>query len=315
MIMQSIMRSDDQSIMCAMISQSCARVHACMHACMHAGIQCTHTLTVCSNFAYSNCNSATVPCIQGMAMHADKRRKLFDLEAMRRRLPHVSQRGLSATLKDIRKHGLPDLDGTKDLREARELMVNEKTPYGPIGVDKDIPTTGGGSVKVRMASPLALLFFAFLHCAPFAEFMEQRFIEHPSTVDIPWNAILYCDEVHPGDQLGGKKLRKSHDIYLSFKEFGIAGLSNENLWFTIATVRTQVVNQIPGAMSNVFSVILREMFVDGPLADLGLLLENANGRKHRFFCKAWLFHPRWSSTQADLALQGRCWLQALCALS
>ena len=94
-------------------------------------------------------------------MHADKRRKLFDLEAMRRRLPHVSQRGLSATLKDIRKHGLPDLDGTKDLREARELTVNEKTPYGPIGVDKDIPTTGGGSVKVRMASPLALLFLRF----------------------------------------------------------------------------------------------------------------------------------------------------------
>ena len=215
-------------------------------------------------------------------MNADKRRKLFDLEAMRRRLPHVSQRGLCATLRDIRKHGLPDLDHRDDLRAARDLMVNQRTPYGPIGIDKDIPTAGGGSIKVRMASPLALLCFAFLHCAPFAEFMEHRLIEHPSTVDTPWNAILYCDEVHPGDQLGGKKLRKFHAIYLSFKEFGIAGLSNENLWFTIATVRTQVVNQIPGAMSNVFSVILRDMFVDGPLADLGLLLESVNGRRHRF---------------------------------
>ena len=46
MIMQSIMRSDDQSIMCAMISQACARVHACMHACMQAYNARIHSLFV-----------------------------------------------------------------------------------------------------------------------------------------------------------------------------------------------------------------------------------------------------------------------------
>ena len=70
-------------------------------------------------------------------MNAEKRRKLLDLEAMRRRLPHVSQRALSATLKDVKQHGLPELDDTKHIRESRELLMNEKTPYGPISVTRE----------------------------------------------------------------------------------------------------------------------------------------------------------------------------------
>ena len=91
-----------------------------------------------------------------------------------------------------------------------------------------------------------------------------------------------------GDQLGGKKLRKFNVIYLSFKEFGMAALDHENMWFAIATVRTQVVNQIPGGLSKVFSIVLRELFVDGPLADIGRLLEHA-GRQHRLFAKLGYF--------------------------
>ena len=90
--------------------------------------------------------------------------------------------------------------------------------------------------------------------------------------------------MHPGDQLGGKKLRKFNAIYRSFKEFGMAALSHEDMWFTIATVRTQIVNQIPGGMSKVFSIVLRELFVDGPLADIGLVLQHAD-RTHFFVCK------------------------------
>ena len=167
--------------------------------------------------------------------------------------------------------------------------MTDRTPYGPISIEKEVPEVGGGSMRIRMASPLALLFFVFLNCAPFAGFMEQRLAACPSSIENPWHVILYCDEVHPGDQLGGKKLRKFHAIYMSFKEFGQAALAHEDLWFTIATVRTQVVNKIPGGMSRVFSLVLRELFVDGPLADVGLQLEHANGRKHRLFANLGYF--------------------------
>ena len=118
-------------------------------------------------------------------MNAEKRRKLHDLEAMRRRLPHVSQRGLESTLKDIKKNGLPDLENRRDMRAARDMTMTEKTPYGPISVEKELRCTNGGTVRFRMASPLALLSFIFFNCAPFAGFMEHSRAEVPSTVDMP----------------------------------------------------------------------------------------------------------------------------------
>ena len=42
-------------------------------------------------------------------------------------------------------------------------------------------------------------------------------------------------------------------------------------------------------MSKVFSIVLRELFVDGPLADIGLVLEHASGRTRRFFAKLGYF--------------------------
>ena len=225
-------------------------------------------------------------------MDANKRRKLLNLETLRRRLPHLSQSGLARTLQDIKNNGLPELDSAKDLRAAREMLMNERTPYGPISIERVVPTIGGGNMLLRLVSPLALLYFVYWFCAPFASFLDDRLVEYPSTFEKPWNWILYADEVHPGDQLGGKKLRKFHAIYFSFTEFGLAALSHEDMWFTIATVRTQVVNQIPGGISKVFSIILKELFVDGPLADIGLLLQKADAAPmggHRLFAKLGYF--------------------------
>ena len=54
-------------------------------------------------------------------------------------------------------------------------------------------------------------------------------------------------------------------------------------------MRTQVVNLIPGGMPKIFSVVLKELFVDGPLADIGLHLEMPAGRTLRLFAKLGYF--------------------------
>ena len=41
-------------------------------------------------------------------------------------------------------------------------------------------------------------------------------------------------------------------------------------------------------MTKVFSIVMRELFIDGPLADIGMLLEH-DGRSHRFFAKLGYF--------------------------
>ena len=221
-------------------------------------------------------------------MAEEKKRKLLGLEEFRRRLPHVSQRGLANTLQEIKRTGMPELDSCKDMRTARDIKLTDPTPYGPIRIEKEVPKYGGGKAYLRIASPLALLWFLYFSCESFSKFIDERIEVCPSTPEQPWNLLLYCDEVHPGDALGGKHLRKFHAIYFSFKEFGLAALAHEDMWFTIATLRSQVVNEVPGGLSKVFGILLQELFVDGPLSDIGLLLQSAD-RTHRLFSKLGLF--------------------------
>ena len=53
----------------------------------------------------------------------ERKRKLLDLEELRREIPHVSQSGLSATIKALKRRGLPDLDNRQDFQEARDLWA------------------------------------------------------------------------------------------------------------------------------------------------------------------------------------------------
>ena len=69
----------------------------------------------------------------------------MELEELRRKIPHVSVSGLSATVKQLKESGLPDLDSRQHSWDARDLWASEiKTPYGPISIKKDVPRLGGG---------------------------------------------------------------------------------------------------------------------------------------------------------------------------
>ena len=75
----------------------------------------------------------------------ERKRKLLDLEELRRQIPHVSQSGLSATIKALKRRGLPDLDRRQDFQEARDLWAaGLNTPYGPISTEREVPSTRGG---------------------------------------------------------------------------------------------------------------------------------------------------------------------------
>ena len=110
--------------------------------------------------------------------------------------------------------------------------------------------------------------------------MIQRLEECPSTQESPGHAILYCDKIHPGGQLGSKKGEQIQAVH----EYGGAALAHEDVWFTITTTRSQLARNIPGGMAKVFGAILEDMFVNGPLADVGLWL-GSSGRKFHFFAK------------------------------
>ena len=156
----------------------------------------------------------------------ERQAKLRKLNAFRKNLPHCTAAALAAILMTVKELGVPEGSVNRDaLRDSRDLINKEATPYGPIlhylilvGV-QDVPK------QIAIANPFALLFKAVRECSPFSRFFRQKLLEKMPSPQDPWNLILYSDEVTPGNPLAALNKRKLQAIYLLFLELGYNALS------------------------------------------------------------------------------------------
>ena len=139
-----------------------------------------------------------------------------------------------------------------------------------------LPLIAGGYLDWPIA-----LSHAWLPCClrmpAFRDISMQSLAKHPSSFQRPWNLVLYLDEITPGNMLRPDNKRKITAFYASFLEFeDFLGL--EAAWMTIGTLRTGVVKNIKGGMSNVVRQLLRDMFLGATsLSSGGLSLGNDVG--------------------------------------
>jgi len=82
---------------------------------------------------------------------AERRAKWQRLEHFRRRLPHVSQSALVATLAAVEKLGLPEAATRENLRAARDACAHQRGNYGPLMKEINLHTTSGES-KLNIVS-------------------------------------------------------------------------------------------------------------------------------------------------------------------
>ena len=72
---------------------------------------------------------------------------------------------------------------------------------------------------------------------------------------------VYTDEVSPTQSLwAGTDTRKQQAVYWSFLDFQFPVLTNEDAWFTITTVRSELEKRIAGGMSTVLKHVLYLFF-------------------------------------------------------
>ena len=193
----------------------------------------------------------------------ERKAKLRRLDAMRRRLPHVTASALSAVLRHVSEHGMPDLTDRKSMREARNLQNGADTQYGPILQSMDVVATNGATYTVPVAHPLAMLFTAVSSCAAFANFFHAKLREQPPSPESPWSLILYSDEVTPGNPLSNANKRRFHAIYWSFAEFGPNAVSREESWFCLMTQFSVDVNKLHAELSQIMGQLLKPFFQRG----------------------------------------------------
>ncbi len=218
-------------------------------------------------------------------MDQAKRAKLMRVERLRRRLPHMSASAFAQTLKELHDDPIDPVT-RQDVARARDLVLEQGTPYGPILKELEMELKSGRKDNIWVCCPFAFLYTVSITCIGWANLLRRTLVAHPPSFDAPWRMIVYSDEVVPGNQLSFHNLRKAWVIYYSFVEFGMSVLSMEDAWICLTVITSDHVKQMSGGLPQVFSKLLVLLFGSSDSHNLrksGIVIEFADESTARLF--------------------------------
>jgi len=208
----------------------------------------------------------------------DRGAKLQKLEAFKRKLPPMSAAAMSALLDTVESSGMPEMHGRKHVREATQNALEQHSAYGPLLQSMAVQDKDGVEQTLTFVNIFSLLQALWLASA------DWRRLLHGTSTRAPGKLIFYSDEINCGNPLAAEATRKVWAIYVSFFELGPINLSKEASWLPLCVVRTSVVSNLPGGMSQVAAVLLKSIFVSGNASpEAGVLLKRPDGRAERLF--------------------------------
>ena len=162
----------------------------------------------------------------------------------------MSQRGLSEILQ-LLPSGEDNVGTSRSsLKRKRVKGLSQQTPVGPLFRQMaSFDVEKGQALKVTYVHPGAMLWTAVERCPQFRAFLHERAAEVAPSVACPWDIVLYCDEVSPGNQLQQSNDRKLQVVYWSLKQLGGVALAKEESWFLLLAARSLDVNRLRSGMS------------------------------------------------------------------
>ena len=109
--------------------------------------------------------------------------KLTRLQALRSRLPAISQAAFASVLQHT--HGEVDLPraNRRDVRDARDTLCTRATPYGPV---HQVITVGG--VQLEIQNPFAMLHSACSGSAALSGVVRRACQRSPPSAGMPWSS-------------------------------------------------------------------------------------------------------------------------------
>lgn len=230
--------------------------------------------------------------------------KLRRLGDMRSRLPFVSQSALAAMCKMAKDdpESIPKISQPRNVRDARDLISCQQTPYGDMLERRVLVLRAGGTVPVMFANPLAMLYVAAKE-RHFADLLRRTAAAVPPSVGSPWDMCVYNDEITPGNVKKSVNERKLAGVYWSFLDFGPHACSKEDNWLVGTVVEYNVCQTLEGGMAQIVGALLKQCF-NAALHHLtlsGVEVELDDGTLLRIFAK-------FSALLADEAALHATWL-------
>lgn len=189
-----------------------------------------------------------------------KRRRLRGLVGLK----GVSTEALVSVLADVRDHGAVELSSW----QANNFI---RTEFGQVKTTVKVPMQEGEDFDWDVCR-LDLLLAAFCRDSP--RFREE-FGEMVRAVGARrLDAVLYLDEVVPGNLLRPDNARKFWAFYLGFEQVGSALLHQEEFWLPVAILRANKAHSAVGGLSACVKLLVRSMlFGPAMLADIGIALD------------------------------------------
>lgn len=186
-----------------------------------------------------------------------------------------TQVGAARLLQRLRDHGLlvkSAFEGCSERtlrgdasRGTSDAVANVITPFGAVVQSMNVHGT-----NLDVVNP-----FAFLHHMCTQQFAFFRLL-FPDEQGVHRKVVLYVDEVRPGNPLRHDKGRTTQCIYWTFADFPERFLCDANAWFCVATIRSSLVEAIPGKISAVMAAVTKMFFTGTPNFGDGILMHSGN---------------------------------------
>ena len=211
-----------------------------------------------------------------------KLRKLNQIEQI---VLHVTASAFAELVKEFRNEGLPDLAARKHLKEAAELDLKISTRHGPLLKPLLCLSKENKLMRLPAADPLALLDTCFSKAGAFESMLHAAWENQPCCSESPWGLILYADEITPGNVLSHDNRRRIWSFYISIKQFSAVNLQAEGAWLCPLVVRSSLVQQLQGGVSQIAAGLMRSIFCrpDNCVRTGGALFRDAAGKPYRLF--------------------------------
>ena len=175
------------------------------------------------------------------------------------RSSYVSQRGLADTLKKLQDAGkLAEDEPTSraSIKRARELELSKMTTrFGPIMLQKTLTGDSKETYSVSVLNPVSMWAYLVESCDGLKPVLDEAFSKHKPQFNLPWDLIVYCDELVLGNALRHQNNRKLQVFYFSWKQLGPSALAREQCWFPLAVIRSSIVVSL-GGVTNVWPQLL-----------------------------------------------------------
>ena len=154
----------------------------------------------------------------------------------------MSADGKARLLKEVRDVGMLSAISASTIRRERKENTHVETSFGPLICWRSLSnaTAGQPDVRIPFQHPFAMLEHVLVMSESFLDLFMKVIMAAGSILRI----VVYGDEVTPGQALAKCNKRKTYAIYWSFADFAFPLLSNEKLWFTLATVHTDTIKLI-----------------------------------------------------------------------